>query len=68
MPEVALWEQILLGVVALVVLLLFAPGLRRIFKETRAGTFQEWMGVITPLIFVVAFVFVLILMVRGGSG
>ena len=68
MPEIALWEQLLLGVVALVVLLLFAPGLRRIFKETRPGTFHEWMGVITPLVIVVAFVFLLILMVRGGSG
>ena len=65
MPEMALWEQILVGIFALLVLLFFGPGLRRVFKETRSGTFSEWMGVITPLAIVVAFVILLVAIARS---
>ena len=65
MPEVALWEQILVGVFALLLLLFFGPAVRRVFKETRSGTFSEWMGVITPLAIVVAFVILLVAIARS---
>lgn len=65
MPGLETWEQILLGVIALLALLFFGPGVRRAFEQTRPGTFSEWMGVITPLVLVVAFVALLIVLARG---
>ena len=68
MPGLELWEQILIGVIALVALLFFGPGVKRTFQQTRGGTSSEWKGVIMPLAAVIVFVVLLILMVRGSPG
>ncbi|MBF2760026.1 MAG: hypothetical protein ISN28_07105 [Ectothiorhodospiraceae bacterium AqS1] len=58
-----LWEQLLLGVVAVAVLFWFAPGLRRWLKNPPKAGKGDWPAVILPLVIVGAFVVLLIYMV-----
>ncbi len=59
------WEQVLLGVGALIILFLFWPGARRAVTDSPKGTREDWLGLIKPLAGVVLFVIVLVLLVRG---
>ncbi len=61
----ALWEQILLGVLALLVLLWFRPGLKAALQKSRDAEQKDWHGVLFPVGVVVLFVILLIVMVRG---
>jgi hypothetical protein len=54
------WEQILLGVAGLIILLLFFPGVSRMMKESPKGTAEDWRGVLVPIGLVVLFVIFLI--------
>jgi hypothetical protein len=60
-----LWEQILLGAAALLILLFFGPGANRTLKNAPKGSHSDWMGVAKPIAVVVLFVIVLIALVRG---
>lgn len=61
----ALWEQILLGVLALLVLLWFRPGLKSALEKSRDAEEKDWRGALLPVGVVVLFVLLLIVMVRG---
>ena len=61
----ALWEQILLGVLALLVLLWFRPGLKSALEKSRDAEEKDWRGALLPVGVVVLFVLLLIAMVRG---
>jgi hypothetical protein len=54
------WERILLGIAAVVVVLLFFPGVKRTVEQSRKGSAEDWRGVLLPLGLVVAFVLFLI--------
>lgn len=58
------WEAVLLGVLVLLLLLWFGPGVRHAVKNTRRGSAQEWLGVLVPVGLVALFVMLLIAMVR----
>ena len=58
------WEAVLLGVLLLLLLLWFGPGVRQAVKNTRRGSAQEWLGVLVPVGLVALFVVLLIAMVR----
>ena len=58
----ALWEKILLGVLVVLVLLWFRPGIKAMFQERRKASQQEWLGVLIPLALVAAFVVLLIVL------
>ncbi|MDR2876587.1 MAG: hypothetical protein LBV36_00880 [Chromatiales bacterium] len=60
----ALWEQILLGAVALLVLMWSWPGVQRAMQRSREAQERDWRGVLVPIALVVLFVFLLISMVR----
>lgn len=62
--EMPLWEKLLVGVAALAVIFLFAPGLSRWFKNPPKAKKGDWPAVILPLVLVSAFVMLLIYMVR----
>lgn len=62
----ALWEQILLGMVVAGVLLLFWPGVNRVFKERPQGTRDDWLGLLKLAGFVVLGVLVLIWLARAS--
>ncbi len=53
-------EKILIGVVALLLVMWFLPGIRQSFKEKRETSKSDWIAVVTPLAIVVIFVFFLI--------
>jgi hypothetical protein len=54
------WEQILLGIAAVVIALLFFPGIRHTLKHSRKGTSEDWQAALVPLGLVVLFVLFLI--------
>jgi di/tricarboxylate transporter len=62
MEPMALWEKILLGVLVVLVLLWFRPGIKTMFKERRKASQQEWLSVLIPIALVAAFVAVLIML------
>ena len=59
MDPIAPCEKILLGVLALLILLWFFPGVKTLMKES-ADTPRDWPAVLLPLLAVVAFVVLLI--------
>ncbi|NBT30182.1 MAG: hypothetical protein EBT18_12030 [Gammaproteobacteria bacterium] len=58
----ATWEKILLGVLVLVVILWFFPGVKTMMQQSREAP-KDWPAVIIPLVAVVAFVIFLIAVV-----
>ena len=54
------WEMIAIGAVILVVLLLFRPGLKQAFKQSKEATNKDWAGLILPIGLVILFVILLI--------
>lgn len=58
------WEAVLAGVGALLLLLFFVPGVREQIKRSPRGTAEDWKGLILPIGLVVAFVVLLIFLVR----
>jgi len=58
------WEQVLLGAAALLILLFFGPGANQALKNSPKGSSSDWMGVAKPIAIVILFVIVLIALVR----
>ena len=63
MESMALWEKLLLGVLVVLVLLWFRPGLKTVFSERRDASREEWMSVLVPIALVAGFVILLIMLV-----
>ena len=53
------WEKILLGVVALLVLLWFRPGIKAAMEQSRNAE-RDWAGALIPIALVILFVLALI--------
>ena len=62
MENAATWEILLAGVVALLVILWFRPGIRAALERSRAAE-KDWKAALIPLLLVVAFVLLLISLV-----
>jgi len=60
-----IWEQVLLGAAAILILLWFLPGTKKAVEESPKGTREDWMAIIKPIGMVIAFVIFLILIARG---
>lgn len=58
------WVKIGSAVFLAAMLIFIFPRMRQAIKHSPKGTMQDWMGYIVPLIGVIAFVIVLIMMVR----
>jgi len=52
---VELWEQLLIGGLALLVLLMVLPGIKPMLKASREAP-KDWAGVLIPIAAVIAFV------------
>jgi len=59
------WEQILLGIGAVVLLFLFWPGAKAALEKSRQAENPDWKGALLPIAAVVAFVILLIIMTRS---
>ncbi len=53
------WEQILVGVFGLLVLLWFFPGIKPMLEKSKEAP-KDWMGLLVPIALVVALVIFLI--------
>ncbi len=60
--ELSLWENILLGAIAIGVILWMKPGIKSSLLHGEKAE-SDWMGLLVPLGFVVIFVIFLIAMV-----
>ncbi len=59
----ALWQQILLGVLALAIFLWFRPGLKAAMQRSAEAP-KDWKAVLLPVAAVIIFVILLIYSVR----
>jgi di/tricarboxylate transporter len=62
METMSLWEKLLIGIVVVLVLLWFRPGLKAAFKERRPASQAEWLSALIPIALVAAFVALLIML------
>ena len=59
------WEQIVLGIAALVILIWFWPGAAKRARESPEGSKEDWIGLLLPLGAVVGFVILLVVIVSN---
>jgi hypothetical protein len=57
------WETILLGLVALLVIFWFRPGIKAAFQHAERVEEKDWRGFLIPIALVVLFVLLLLAMV-----
>lgn len=62
MEPLALWEKLLLGVLAVGLILLVRPGLKQALAQSQEAE-KDWKGLLIPLALVVLFVLLLISLV-----
>ena len=55
-----LWEQILLGMVAVIVTFLFWPGIKKAIEQSKNVENPDWAGALIPIGVVVLFILFLI--------
>ena len=60
-----MWEQVLLGIGAVVLLLLFWPSARAAIERSREAGDRKWSAVLLPIGLVAAFVVLLVLVARS---
>jgi TRAP-type C4-dicarboxylate transport system permease small subunit len=60
--ELSLWENLLLGIMVVGIILWMRPGIKASMMQTREAK-SDWMSVLIPIGFVVMFVVFLIAMV-----
>lgn len=63
MNQMPIWEAILLGLTALLVIFLFRPGVRAMLEQSRHAQ-KDWPAFLIPIGLVVLFVIFLIALVR----
>ncbi len=63
MQQLSTWEMLLLGVLVLLVLFWFGPGIRATLERSRQAESRDWAGFLLPIALVVLFVLFLIKLV-----
>ena len=59
------WEQILLGMAALILAFVFWPGVKAAMQKSKEAENPDWQGALIPIGIVVIFVILLIVFARG---
>ena len=59
------WEQILLGMAAVVLVFFFWPGVKAAMKKSKEAENPDWLGALIPIGIVVLFVILLIIFARS---
>ena len=62
MDPLATWEKLLIGVIGVLVLLWFFPGVKTMIAQSREAP-KDWSGVVIPAVVVVIFVILLLVLV-----
>ena len=63
MESISLWEKLILGVLVVLILLWFTPGIKRSFEERKKASQSEWLDALLPIALVAGFVVLLIMYV-----
>ena len=61
----AVWEQALLGIGAVVLLFFFWPGVKAAMQKSREAENPDWKGALLPIGIVVLFVILLVTIARS---
>ena len=61
----AIWEQVLLGIGAVVLVFLFWPGVKVAMQKSKEAENPDWQGALVPIIVVVLFIILLIIFSRS---
>lgn len=64
MDPLAAWEKILLGMLGVLMLFLFWPGVKAAMQRSQEAQERDWRGILVPLLAVLLFVALLIALVR----
>ncbi len=56
----SIWQLLLFGAIALLVIFIFRPGLKQAFKYSSEAENKDWFGLLLPIGLVVLFVLLLI--------
>ena len=59
------WEQILLGMAALVLMFFFWPGVKAAMQKSKEAENPDWQGALIPVGIVILFVILLIMFAKG---
>jgi NADH:ubiquinone oxidoreductase subunit 6 (subunit J) len=62
-PDMPIWEVILAGAIAILVVMLFMPRIRESMKRADKQQQRDWRGALIPLLLVALFVILLISLV-----
>ena len=62
--QIDLWEAVLAGVLVLIVLFFFGPGVKRAMEKAPEASADDWKAAIMPILLVAGFVALMILMIR----
>lgn len=65
MQELATWESVILGILAVLLVLLFRPGIKEALRQSREAEQKDWAGALIPIALVVLFVVLLITLARS---
>tara|TARA_B100000929_G_C15200510_1_gene315606 strand:+ start:83 stop:271 length:189 start_codon:yes stop_codon:yes gene_type:complete len=60
-----MWEKVLLGVAALIILFLFWPGVKQAAEQSKKVENPDWKAALFPIGLVIFFVVILIMFSRG---
>ncbi len=63
MHQMSTWETLLLGVLVVLVLLWFGPGVKATLEKSRQAEQRDWAGFLLPIALVILFVLFLMSMV-----
>ena len=63
MQTMSTWEMVLMGALAILVLFWAGPGVKATLEKSRQAKERDWVGLLVPLLLVVAFVLLLMKMV-----
>jgi uncharacterized membrane protein len=63
MQQLSTWEMLLLGVLVILVLFWFGPGIRTTLERSRQAETRDWAGFLLPIAVVILFVLFLMKMV-----
>ncbi len=65
MQEVSTWEAVLLGVLALLLVFWFRPGIKEALRQSQEAENKDWAAALIPIAVVVLFVILLIVLAKS---
>jgi len=65
MREPSPWEAVILGILALLLVFWFRPGIKEALRQSREAEHRDWAGALIPIAVVILFVVLLITLAKS---